>query len=143
MSNEVPDYTDRFAVASALRRSAEEWARAAFEEAPRPLRWLMVVGWQLALGLRLGPRPSSHHVLGWQIVDRAPDAVTVQARSWLLAARLRFSVDGSSVSQSTFVRYEHRLAAVIWPPVSLLHRRIVPYNLRRAVARASADSSGW
>jgi hypothetical protein len=36
------------------------------------------------------------------------------------------------------VRYDKPIAAIIWPPVSLLHRQIVPRLLRRAAALGKA-----
>jgi hypothetical protein len=33
------------------------------------------------------------------------------------------------------VRYDKRIAAVLWPPVSILHRQILPRLLRHAAAR--------
>ena len=65
------DYTDSFEapIATANDRTPEQWARAVFEHAPRPVRRLLVSGFRYGLGLRLGPRPSPEHVLGWEIVQ--------------------------------------------------------------------------
>jgi hypothetical protein len=40
------------------------------------------------------------------------------------------------LTQSTLVRYDRPIAAVIWPPVSIIHRQIVPRLLRHAAAHA-------
>ncbi len=101
------------------------------------MRWLLVTGFRFGLGLRFGPRPSPEHVLGWAIIDREPDSLTLESRSWLLTSRLVFRTEASRVTQSTFVRYDQRIAAIIWPPVSILHRQIVPRLLRHAAARAA------
>jgi hypothetical protein len=47
---------------------------------PRPVRWFLVTGFRYGLGLRFGPRPSSEHVLGWAIVDRSPDSLTIESQ---------------------------------------------------------------
>ncbi len=136
------DYTDSFEapVAAADDRTPERWARAVFEDAARPVRWFLVCGFRFGLGLRFGPRPSPQHVLGWAIIDRQPDSLTLESRSWFLTSRLVFQTEASRVTQFTFVRYDKRIAAIIWPPVSILHRQIVPRLLRHAAARATATS---
>jgi hypothetical protein len=92
----------------------------------------MLVGWRLVLGLRLGPRHSPDHILGWRIADRSPDETVCQLRSVFLDAHNMFrKVDGTFV-WSTFVTYERPIARVIWPPTSLLHRLLVRIALRRA-----------
>jgi hypothetical protein len=116
-------------------RSAEQWARAAWEGAPAPMRWFMLAGWRLVLGLRLGPRPSADHILGWRIVDRRQERTVCRLRSWFLDASNTFqTVDGRLV-WSTFVTYERPIGRLIWPPVSLLHRPLVRIALRRAWSR--------
>jgi Protein of unknown function (DUF2867) len=131
------DYSDdvSMVVPAGDERSTEEWARAALEGGPTTLRLFIVAGWRFVLWLRLGPRSSADHVLGWKIVGRQPDETVLELRSVLLTARLVFHADGTHIVWSTFVRYERRMAAVIWPPVAMLHRRIVPYALRRAGRR--------
>lgn len=39
------------------------------------------------------------------------------------------------VSFATFVRYDRPMAALVWPAVSIIHRRAVPDLLRYAVKR--------
>jgi hypothetical protein len=132
------DYEDFFTAprAAADDRTPEQWARAVFEGAPRPVRWLLVSGFRYGLGLKLDPRPSPERVLGWAILDRSPDSLTIESRSWFLTSRLVFRTETTRVTQSTYVRYDRRIAAIIWPPVSILHRQIVPRILRHAATRA-------
>ncbi len=134
------DYDDSFAAprTAADDRTPEQWARAVFEDAPPTVRWFLVKGFRYGLGLRLDPWPSPEHVLGWAIIDRSPDSVTIESRSWFLTSRLVFRAETTRVTQSTYVRYDRRLAAIIWPPVSILHRQIVPRILRHAARRAQA-----
>jgi hypothetical protein len=133
------DYTDSFEAedANGDNRSPEQWARATFEGAPRAVRWFLVAGFRFGLGLRFGPRSSPEHVLGWAIVERETDSLTLQAQSWLLTSRLVFKTDGSRLQQSTHVRYDRSIAAVLWPPVSILHRQIVPRLLRHAATHST------
>jgi hypothetical protein len=137
------DYTVAFdaPLVAGDSRSPEQLARATFEGAPRPMRWFLVVGWRFALGLRLGPRSSPEYVLGWTIVARESDSVTLGLASWLFTARLVIRIAQSRVTHSTYVSYDRRIAAVIWPPVSVLHCQIVPRLLRRATRHSGEVSS--
>jgi hypothetical protein len=143
MSDNAPadhyHYTDSFEAedATGASRSPEQWARAVFEGAPRPVRWFLVTGFRFGLGLRLAPRTSPEHVLGWAIVERGSDSVTLQAKSWLLTSRLVFQTDGPHLKQSTHVRYNRPIAALMWPPVSIIHRQIVPRLLQHAATHAT------
>lgn len=131
---DAPQYADVHEAASgSTRRSPDQWARRVFEDAPPPTRWFLLTGWRWALGLRLAPRPSPAHVLGWAILARTDRALVIETRSPVLAAQQVFWVGDACLRQATFVRYENRVGALLWPPVSVIHRRVVPYLLRRAV----------
>lgn len=136
------DYGDCFAAPRAAvdDRTPEQWARAVFEGAPRLVRWFLANGFRYGLGLRFGPRHSPEHILGWAIIDRSPDSVTVESRSWFLTSRLVFRTEAERLSQSTYVRYDRRIAAILWPPVSLLHRQIVPRIVHHAAKRGFVKS---
>ena len=135
-----PDYVDLFtATASGARdKSAEEWARAVLEDTPSgrsaPSLWRF-------LGLRLGPTPSPDFVQGWKIAHRGEDWIRIEATSWFMTAHAVVQVDHGHVSLALFVRYDRLIAALIWPPVSVMHRRGVPVILRQALT-ASASRSG-
>jgi Protein of unknown function (DUF2867) len=134
-----PDYAAAWEVAStdADARSAEQWARATFEDAPGALRSFIVAGWIAGLGLRLGPRPSPDHVLGWPIASAAPDLIVLSVESALLGtAHIVLRVESSRVLLSSFVRYEKPAARPLWSAVQPLHHRIVPYLLGRAASRS-------
>jgi Protein of unknown function (DUF2867) len=136
-----PHYAAAWEVASAEgdARSPEQWARATFEDAPRALRAFIVAGWRVGLGLRLGPRPSPDHVLGWKIVSAGTDLIGLSVQSALLGtAHLMWQLEGSRVTLASFVRYEKRGARPIWWAVQPLHHRIVPYLLGRAASRSPA-----
>lgn len=119
-------------VAPEDRRSPEQWARAAWEGAPAPLRWLMVAGWRLVLGFRPGPQHSPDHILGWRIIDRGPDEIVCQLRSRFLNAHNMFRKVNGTLVWSTFVTYERPIARAIWLPASLPHRLFARILLRRA-----------
>jgi hypothetical protein len=120
------------AVATADGRSPEQWARAAWEGSPAPLRWIMLAGWRFGLGLRLGPHPSPDHVLGWPVVQRHPDAVVCAADSPILSAYNTFRRDDGHVVWSTFVYYRRPIAGLIWPLAAIAHRPLVRLALRGA-----------
>jgi len=134
-----PDYAAAWEVtiADGDARSAEQWARATFEDAPRALRAFIVTGWRVGLGLRLGPRPSPDHVLGWKIVTAAANPIVLSVQSALLgSAHLVLRVEGSRAVLASFVRYEKLGARPIWSATQPIHHRIVPYLLRRAASRS-------
>ena len=97
------------------------------------------------LPLRTGPQVRPPVLAGARSrlgdVDRSPNSLTIEARSWLLTSRLVFRTETTRVTYSTYVRYDKRIAAIIWPPVSILHRQIVPRLLRHADRRAQAALS--
>src|SRR5690242_177666 len=78
-------------VAAGDTRSSEEWARQLWEDAPRGLRWFMTMGWRLVLRLRLGPRYSPDHILGWSITERRLEQTVCQAQSSFLTAYNTFA----------------------------------------------------
>ena len=129
-----PDYVDLFTAPGPSGRSAEQWARAAVETgAGLPGQIL----WRGVLGLRLDPGRSPDHVGGWLIAGRGYDWIRLEAASSFLTAQIVVHVDDGEISVATFIRYDRTVAAVVWPPVSVLHRRAMLGLLRHA-ARALA-----
>jgi hypothetical protein len=131
-----PQYEECFVARSAepLRRSPEWLARTAVEESPATRRAGPLV-WR-ALGLRLGPRPSPDHIAGWRIAARGDDWIRIETGSWFASVELVVRVHGSELHEAMFIRYDHPAARLIWPPVSVFHRRAMPSILRYAVKRA-------
>jgi hypothetical protein len=74
-----PSYACAFEIAAPPvgTRSAGDWLRGIIEGAPRPMRWFIVTGWIAALRLRLGPRQSPDHVLGWKILSTSPTEIVI------------------------------------------------------------------
>ena len=136
------NYGDVFTAApgAAADSSPEQWARAAMEGASATGRFL---AWRLLLRLRLEPHPwrpstaargAPHYVAGWKIVDRGDNWIRLEARSRFLTANIVFQVDDARVSFATFVRH-HRLGALVWTPLSAIHRSVAPDFLGAAVRR--------
>jgi hypothetical protein len=132
-----PDYADLFTaqVPDALDRSAEQWARATFAAAPRWLVRLIPLTHRFVLGLRLQPGRSPDYLMGWRIAARHDTWVRLEASSWFLTAHLVLSVEPEQLSMATFLGYDHWIASVIWPPVSLIHRQVGLLLLRTLARR--------
>jgi hypothetical protein len=127
-----PDYVDLYTVTTseATDKSPEEWARAVLEDTPlgrsAPALWRL-------LGLRLGPPHSKEYVQGWKIADRGDNWIRLEAASWFMTAHAVVQVDEAHVSVALFLRYDRPMASLVWPPVSIMHRRAVPAMLRQAL----------
>jgi uncharacterized protein DUF2867 len=139
-----PDYASTFAVSvpGANDRSPEEWVRATFEGAPKAIRWFVVVGWRYVLGLRLGPRPSATHVLGWRIISSTSEAIMLEARSALVTAQKVLRVEDSQVRVTTFVQYHRGAARAIWSAIAPVHHRTEPFLLGHAASHFSPSRVG-
>jgi len=127
------DYASAFGVSAvACERSAELLARAMFEDAPRLLRWPVLLGWRTVLQLRLGPLGSRDHVLGWRIVHNEHGRLDLEVGSPFLHARKVVLVTSASAVVATIVNYRTRYARPIWSAVSVVHHRTEPMLLTRA-----------
>jgi hypothetical protein len=129
-----PDYTYRCQVdvRPGDDRSAEDWARSVFESCPRVLRAGVVAGWLAGLGLRLAPRSSPSHVLGWDIVANEPEATVLGVGSRWLTPRLVIRIADGHAVHATFLRYDRWVARLLWAVARPIHELVVPYLLRRA-----------
>jgi hypothetical protein len=129
-----PDYTYACEVAIGATdvRSAEQWVRDVFEGAPQALRQFVVFGWIVALGVRLGPRPSFDHVLGWRIAHSTDETIVLKAPFRFGEACNVLRVESSRIVLATFVRYEKPMARTAWSIAAVLHERIIPYLMSHA-----------
>ncbi|MFJ6075565.1 DUF2867 domain-containing protein [Streptomyces sp. NPDC093065] len=138
----IPSDGAHFASAFALpvaglpRRTAEEWARSTFEDTPALLRELLRAGWTLVLGLRLGPRSSARHVMGWRTVESGRGRIAVEARAPSLTARNVVTVDGTRLVWATYVDFERGSGRALWSLAAPVHHLVVPLLLGRAARRA-------
>jgi hypothetical protein len=132
-----PDYADLFTLSTDTGATPEQWARAMFGDVPRGAELLI---WRGLLGLRLARERSPATVAGWRIGGGGPDWIRLEAASWFLSGNLLVHTAGGRVSLGTFLRYDRRLARGWWPPLSAIHRRLVPGLLRHAATRVAAGS---
>jgi hypothetical protein len=130
------DYVAAFALTTeaAGTKTALQWAREVFEGAPAAVRWCIVFGWRRALRLKLGPRPSDDHVLGWAVADGdlVPGSTGLLAESRLLRAHNIVVVEPSTVTWVTLVHYSHPVARPLWAMARPIHHLTMRYLLARA-----------
>jgi uncharacterized protein DUF2867 len=126
------DYASAFELSTVDSRPAEDWARATFEGAPGLIRRLLVLSWSVGLGLRLGPRPSREHVLGWSIIRSNAGSVELAARSRLMAARNVVDVTGSTVRWTTTVQFTRWPGRILWVVAAPIHHLVIARLLGRA-----------
>jgi hypothetical protein len=110
----------------------EQLIQAALNGVPRSLLLLIPFVQRIFLGLRLKLRPSPDHVLGWKITDRGEHWIRIEAASWFLTGHVVMHIDKGQISLASFIRYDRRLAAYIWPPISLIHRQVALALVRSA-----------
>ncbi|GCD93266.1 DUF2867 domain-containing protein [Embleya hyalina] len=128
------DYGDVFTLATEAATDAtpEQWARAMFGDVPGTGERLI---WRGLLGLRLTHGRSPDTVAGWRVAERGPDWIRLATASPSLTADLVVRTSEGRVSLATFLRYERTPGRLIWPPLSAVHRRLVPGVLRDAASR--------
>jgi hypothetical protein len=120
----------------------EQLIQAALNGVPRGLLFLIPFIQRVFLGLRLKLRPSPDRLLGWKIADRGENWMRIEAASWFLTGHVVMHVDEGRLSFASFIRYDRRLAALVWPPVSLIHRQVALALVRSAIrAQASGPAS--
>jgi hypothetical protein len=132
-----PDYADLFTLSTDAEATPEQWARAMFGDVPSAAELLI---WRGLLGLRLARGRSPDTVAGWQIGGRGADWIRLEAASAFLTGNLLVQTADGRVSLATFLRYDRCLGRGLWPPLSAVHRRLVPGVLRDAVPRAAIKS---
>lgn len=133
------DYADAFEIRidASDPRSAEQFARDALEEAPRIVRTIVDVAHRQVLRLRLGPRPSPHHVFGWRINTSEPGVIHLEAVSSLLGRGVLVGrrPEPNRVVITTYVYFSRPVPArAIWTFIAPLHRRVAPALLEHAAA---------
>lgn len=132
------DYADAFEirVPTPDPRDAEHFVRDALEQAPR---WVTRAVWSVqrsVLRLRLAPRSSPEHLLGWTIVTTEPDIIHLEAESpvgrGVIVVR---RVEPTRAVVTTYLFFARpALGAALWRIVGPLHRRVAPYLMERAAA---------
>lgn len=131
------DYADRFTLTTEVAATPQRWARAMFGDVPNPAEVLI---WRGLLGLRLSRERSPATVAGWRIGRSGDDWIRLEAASWFLTGNILLQTADRRVSVGTFLRYDRRPAHRVWPPLSAVHRRLVPVLLRAAEAKLATGS---
>jgi len=129
------DYADRFTLSTDADATPEQWARAMFGDVPGVAGWSI---WRGVLGLRLSRGRSPATVAGWRVGGRGEDWVRLEAASRSLSAEMLVQTAEGRVSLTTCMHYDRRVGRVGWPPLSAVHRRLVPRVLRDAERRIRA-----
>jgi hypothetical protein len=111
----------------------EQLIEAALKGVPRGLLAFVPIVQRVVLGLRLELRPSPDRLLGWKIAERNENWIRIEADSWFLTGHVVMHVDEGQLSFASFIRYDRRLGALVWPPVSLIHRQVALALVRSAV----------
>jgi hypothetical protein len=129
------DYEDAFIVDAGAERTAEQWTRAVFNDAPLAVRARLVSGW-MGLGLRLGGPWSTGHVLGWKVQQVGPSVMLLAADSWLgLEAELLFRSQPGGLLFATLIRQSNPAARAVWVRIVATHQRVVRSLLEHAAHR--------
>lgn len=133
------DYADLFSGVAERPVSVTPaaWAQAMGPGAPFHVR-VVVRAAHLAqrrvLGLHLDKRDEPNRVLGWKLSAAGDHWFSMEAEGWLGEGHLIFHMDGRRVCIGTLLRYDRRMAALVWAPVSLLHRQVGLTLLRYLIA---------
>ncbi|MFW5415440.1 hypothetical protein J0910_02095 [Nocardiopsis sp. CNT-189] len=131
------DYVDHFALGpfDATIAAPEQWARAMFGDVPSPAERFI---WQGLLQLRLRKGRSPSTVAGWTITERGEDWIRLEAASAAMRGGLVVRSTAEALSLATTVRYDRARAALVWRPLSAVHRRLAPGLLRDTLDTVSA-----
>jgi hypothetical protein len=129
------DYEDAFIVDTDGDRTAEQWARAVFNDAPLAVRARLVSGW-MGLGLKLGGPWSAHRMLGWRVKQSTAGVMLLAADSWLgLQAELLFRRESRGLLFATFVQQNNPAARAVWVRITPTHLTVVRSLLEHAAYR--------
>jgi hypothetical protein len=136
------DYADAFLLdVGSVRSSGEQWARAAIEASPEPVRQTLRVGWA-TIGLDLGAGGPPRGVLGWPLRHSDDDFALLGADSRIgMPAEILFRPQEDALLLCTFVAQRNPMAKAVWAATAPLHREIVPRLLAAARRRLEADSA--
>lgn len=116
----------------------EQWIRAALGEVPRSLLLFVPFVQRAFLGLRLTLRPSPDHLLGWKIAHRDESWMRIEASSWFLTGHVVMQLGDEEMAFASFIRYDRRLAAFVWPPISIIHRQVALTLMRTGLRTLQA-----
>ncbi len=127
------DYADIVTAPINETPEPEQLIHAALKGVPRGLLFFIPFVQRVFLGLRLKLRPSPDRLLGWKIADRGENWMRIEAASWFLTGHVVMHFDEGQLSFASFIRYDRRIAAFVWPPISLIHRQVALALVRSAI----------
>jgi hypothetical protein len=130
-------YVDAFTLefGRAQEWTAEEWARAMFED-DRPV--IVRAATRGLLGVMLGRPDPRGTISGYTISESDPGMVRADQGSSLSDDQVIVSVTPGRVSLVTAVRSRTPMARAVWRVLSPLHRSFAPRVLRHAASHLSA-----
>jgi Protein of unknown function (DUF2867) len=136
------DYEDAFVVDADDQRTAEQWVRAVFNDAPLAVRARLVSGWT-GLGLNLAGPSSARRVLGWKVQHSSPNVMLLAADSMLgLQAELLFRTEPRGLLFATLIQQNNPAARALWVRITPTHQKIVRSLLEGACLRVGAGAIG-
>ncbi len=118
------DYEDAFEIHTgpAHDRTAEQWAREIFEDAPLSTRIALRSAWFL-LGAELHHDPPERFIFGLEVLRGTSEFVFLGVRSRLGAnAELLLEREQDTLRFTTFVRLGTPVARAMWPHAAAVHR---------------------
>ncbi|HEY7892600.1 MAG TPA: hypothetical protein VIC05_10380 [Solirubrobacteraceae bacterium] len=116
-----------------LNGTPEQLVYAALDRPPRASLVFVAFVQRVFLGFRLKLRPSPDYLLGWKISDRSDNWMRIETTSWFMTAHVVMHYDEGQISLAAFIRYDRRLATLVWPPISLIHRQVALALVRSAI----------
>jgi Protein of unknown function (DUF2867) len=133
------DYADAYLVDTGAHQdwTAERWAVAVLEEAPKATRAQLLAGWS-ALGLK--GSDSDDAVLDWDVRRRSADAVLLGRESRIgMPGELLFMLRPDGLLFATFVSHHTAANRAMWAAVQPTHVRTVLALLDRAAHGPSGE----
>jgi hypothetical protein len=132
-----PSYTCAFEIDKDPedRRTPEAWLRQMLEGAGAALRQFVLIGWVGPLRLRLGPRPSTDHILGWKILSAEPNKVVIGVEGSMLSAHQVVHIRDSKVVHVTIVHFDRPVAKALWAGAAPIHVRTIPHLMNQVRTR--------
>jgi hypothetical protein len=89
--------------------------------------------------LRADRHAEGEQAAGLDLVGgRGEDWIRLEAASWFLGAEMLVQAAAGRVSWTTCLRHDRRVGRIVWPPLSAVHRRLVPRVLRDAAGTIRA-----
>ncbi len=126
------DYADRCTLVTDVVATPEQWVRAMFGDVPSAAERFI---WRGLLGFRLTRGPSPDTVGGWRVGGRGGDWIRLETSSRSLRAAMLVQAVAGRVTWTTCLHHDRAWSRVVWPPLSAVHRRLVPRVLREAEGR--------